>query len=139
MEFYNSAKSQWSGAGISTYNSNTASTSTINWYAGKKGDLEALDPALKNYQAYTHTTEVAAGTHYYNGIPKYNKRLSKSRIYTPYYWYNTDSADKIMFTHEMGHAIGWLGYSGSTSDLMHSSGGSSTLTTRDKNHIKLNY
>jgi len=141
LKYYNYARNEWSSnAGISTYGSNEASTSTINWYAGKVADLTELEPSLANKAAVTANTEVYVGAHSYNGTAKNNYRISKAKIYTPTYWYNFDTDNKEMFAHEMGHAIGWLGHSAVSSDLMHGSyGGPAAVTTRDVNHIKQNY
>lgn len=42
--------------------------------------------------------------------------------------------------HEMGHLFGWLGHSSSSSDVMYASASEvTTLTTRDKRHLKQIY
>lgn len=43
-------------------------------------------------------------------------------------------------THEMGHALGWSGHSGNSSDIMYAYGSSiTTLTTNEKNHLSQVY
>ena len=43
-------------------------------------------------------------------------------------------------THELGHALGWIGHSGTSSDIMYQSGSSITsLTYRDIQHLSQVY
>lgn len=63
----------------------------------------------------------------------------KAKVYTPKKLFYSAKNYRIMFTHELGHALGYLGHSTSKNDLMYSSGKKDVLTTRDKRHLSQNY
>lgn len=141
--YMNYGRDQWKNeVGIYTYGSNDKVSSSIHWYGGSQATLREMEPSLANLQAVAVIKyEYKIGTHTYNGSSKDNWRI-KSEIYTPKLpWYYMASAKtyRIMFTHELGHGLGWLGHSTNTDDLMYANSKTDSLTTRDKNHLKQNY
>lgn len=85
------------------------------------------------------TKGTLSSTGKYKGKTVNNYRITSARIFTPKKTLFTAKQYRTMFTHELGHALGYLGHSTSRSDLMHSSGSTDTLTTRDKRHLGQNY
>lgn len=69
--------------------------------------------------------------------------MTKIEIFVPkqpwYYFWGAKSY-RAAFTHELGHGLGWLGHSTSSSNVMYSSGyDNDILTPSDKNHLTQNY
>lgn len=139
FSYLNHAKNQWKSAGIPTYGANEKSSSIIHWYAGLQKDLEALEPSLRGKAAVTLVNGTLHATGRYNGKTVYNYQLTSAKIFTPKKLLFTAKKYRTMFTHELGHALGYLGHSTSRSDLMHASGSTDMLTTRDKRHLGQNY
>lgn len=132
------AKSQWSstvtgfGIGSNTFGS------TIELYGGRESTLEELEPEIVNYWALTNHIEyqwVDTYTYEGNNVKKY--RFYKTKVYCPLQPFATDNSYKNMFTHELGHSVGWNGHSYNSLDVMYTTPSSSriTLTSQDKNHL----
>ncbi|MGE5633425.1 MAG: hypothetical protein ACM3TR_20360 [Caulobacteraceae bacterium] len=143
--YLSQATTQWSNAGISAYGVDSVADSTIEVYGGTRATLEDIEPDLVNYTALTSLVDYSyVGDHTYSGRTIANYEIMKSIIYSPKhpsYYLFTSSKYKRQFTHELSHALGWLGHSLNSSDVMYSSADSSvyTLTTRDKSHLVQNY
>ncbi|MFD1736295.1 matrixin family metalloprotease [Bacillus salitolerans] len=135
------ARDQWSSdAGISTYGADEKASSSIHWYGGNQSTLREMEPSLEVYRAVCVPEYLyLIGNHTYNGTTKENWRM-KSKIYTPKLpWYYGFSNYNLMFTHELGHGLGWLGHSSNSGDLMNADASNDTLSTRDINHLQQNY
>lgn len=139
FSYTNHARDQWRDAGIPTYGANEKSSSIIHWYSGPKSDLVVLEPLLNYYAAVTNVTSVLSSNGKYNGNTVYNRRITSATIYTPKKLLFSNKNYRTMFTHELGHALGYLGHSTSRNDLMHPSASNDILTTRDKRHLGQNY
>lgn len=140
LKYLKHARSQWSAAGIKTFNGGDNQwTNTINWYGGSKKKLESIEPKLKNFAAITVIDHTPLRTDTYKGKKIYNRKILKAKVYTPKKLFYSAKNYRIMFTHELGHALGYLGHSTSKNDLMYSSGKKDVLTTRDKRHLSQNY
>jgi predicted Zn-dependent protease len=67
---------------------------------------------------------------------KYFTDISKSIIYI-----STDYCDDLNDTliHELGHALGYFGHPTESGNIMKDSNGVTSLTTSEKNHLKVVY
>ncbi|MEQ6391252.1 hypothetical protein RZN22_18410 [Bacillaceae bacterium S4-13-58] len=136
-------RNQWSNAGISNWGADNKSSSGIWVFGGTRETLEVLEPGLVGFSALAVVYHEANGTHTYQGVTKYNRKVTKAEIYVPkqplYYFWGAKSY-RAAFTHELGHGLGWLGHSTSSNDVMHNSGyNNDVLTSNDKNHLTQNY
>lgn len=132
------ARNQWSSAGVNTYEGATQANATINWFGGTVKKLTELEPSLRYYAAVTVMNHSHVRNDTYNGKAISNRKITKAKIYTPKKSLYSAKKYRTMFTHELGHALGYLGHSTSKNDLMHSSGIKDVLTTRDKRHVSQN-
>lgn len=145
LNYANYAKQQWydNGNGPYSYLVSSINDASIKLYTGSYDTLVEYEPALYYKAASTHVIGVLDGYHYYNGVKKYNYRITGSTIYIPKRTLKTDSYYKFTFTHELGHAFGWLGHSGTKSHVMYETysvlSSPVTLTSADKNHLFQNY
>lgn len=135
---YNHAYSKWTSAGMSITNNGAGTSGNIAVHGGTRAQILAYngEEIPSNYTGLT----VGASTMYaylnYNGITKnLKKQLSQQKVYI----IDDDrtlNQYKKTTTHEVGHALGWLGHSSNSSDIMYSGASSVTsLTIRDKRHI----
>lgn len=95
-----------------------------------------IDNKLNGVTYYTYTRE---------GIWQYGSSSKTGCKITNAVGYIIDKGHTIeeyrnTCTHELGHALGWFGHSGNSSDIMYSLGTSVTsLTARDVNHLSQIY
>lgn len=111
-------------------------------YSGTRTQLTGHFPTISNdtlgitNSALTYKTDVK-----YNGITKKVYKISSgSKMGIVKRSDGTLAKYKNTATHELGHLLGWAGHSSKNTDIMYAQeNGVTTLTTRDKNHIKQIY
>lgn len=133
---------EWDDVTGITFNRNLSNTSSpIVFYGGTLGQIYestglTIDNKLNGVTYYTYTRE---------GIWQYGSSSKTGCKITNAVGYIIDKGHTIeeyrnTCTHELGHALGWFGHSGNSSDIMYSLGTSVTsLTARDVNHLSQIY
>ena len=126
------------------YMSTTASSSRIKFYGGTKAQIDKT--RIFNREIRENETGM---TYYFSlweeGTWKYGTSTKTGyktdRVFGAIVDMNRTTAQyKNTCLHEFGHALGWMGHSASSSDIMYSVGSSSTtLTNADKRHIRQVY
>jgi len=138
------AQSQWNSAGVSSTGANELSGSQIRIYGGTYDTLKAAQPKLDKTDAglavftggQTLEGEWKYGTSYKDGY----KIKAPVNVYIVQQSGKTTNGYKKTTTHELGHALGWRGHSSNAKDIMYGvSSEVTSLTTRDKNHLKQVY
>lgn len=141
--YLNYSKNQWGYGGISTTYVSRLMDSTIDIHGGKMETLKALDSDIEYYYALTVMKVLTyKETTSFQGRDIDVYTIGRAMILCPKYSIFTSANDyRNMFTHELGHGLGWLGHSTNTSDVMQKSpsGARISLTTRDINHVKQMY
>jgi len=138
---FSHARTQWSNAGISTTLVGWTSGCAIQCFGGTRAEIRARGYSILDSQAgVTLGSSTQINTLSYNGTTKYLKSQNSPQIVCLVDRNVTQTAYKNVMTHEIGHALGWGGHSSNSSDIMYSSENSVTsLTSRDKNHLKQVY
>lgn len=111
-------------------------------YSGTKTQLIELFPMLTdNMNGVTRNDSTYKADVKYNGVTKKVYKISSgSKMAIVKRSDGTLAKYKNTATHEMGHLLGWVGHSSKSTDIMYAQeNGITTLTTRDKNHIKQIY
>lgn len=119
----------------------TSSSTKVIFYGGTKAELDALGifSLTSSNTGLTNTTSSSEGTWTYGSTTKDGKLISKVRGCIVDKSRTTDQY-KNTSTHELGHGLGWAGHSSNSSDVLYASATSITsLTTRDKRHLKQVY
>lgn len=129
------ADSKWSGAGVPLVKSSTSTN--IRVHTGEYDTIKALYPSFVNgVIGETVPTWTTYGTATYNSATKTVKKITSAKIY---YVPKATYKDDFIVTHEVGHAIGWVGHSAVYGEVMYSQAmsntGSFVLSTNEKNHI----
>lgn len=140
----NHAMSQWGQAGINTGGVNELSQATIRIHGGKYDNLKKMQTTLlpdDTGLTVFSGQETVEGTWKYGNSDKTGFRL-KGQVKVFIVQRSGKSLDgyKKTTTHELGHALGWIGHSSNSSDIMYFDASEVTnLTTRDKRHLKQVY
>lgn len=142
--YINHAQNQWSNAGIKTQGIDEISQAQIVIRAGSYSTLKSIESALAPTDGGLTTyssNNILEGTWKYNSAEKTGYKLrGQAKVYIVVKSGRTASQYENITTHELGHALGWLGHSSKTSDVMYGNVSSNTtLTTRDKRHLNQIY
>lgn len=135
------ALSQWSNALEISILAASESNADICIYGGTKTDLEVLyNVSLSTYNGLTvFGRPVNEETVCCNGEFKTIAYMLYAKIYIVSKGNDINTLKKTV-THELGHALGYLGHSSVNTDVMYSSGHNSyTLKSNDINHLKQIY
>lgn len=137
---YPHATAQWSSAGISTSPDGWSWSSNIICRGGTITQLVNNVPNLTYDQLIgksgltLYTSNMDAYLDYY-GVQKYRYQMTAATVLIIDCG-ETLNEEKKTFTHELGHALGWIGHSNVSSDIMYYATSSVTsLTTNDKEHL----
>ncbi|WP_134704914.1 matrixin family metalloprotease [Ammoniphilus sp. YIM 78166] len=130
---------QW-GSVRTSYGVDNSSDAQILVYGGTYNTLKNyFSPLSSSADGATvwSPSPVYEGEWNYNGSLKGGSYLRGAKVYiVGDKWFKTNSKYHNTVLHEFGHAIGWVGHSSSSSDVMYDTNTSiTTLTTRDKNHL----
>jgi hypothetical protein len=137
---YSRARSQWSGAGISTTSIGSSTSAQIVCRGGTVNEIVNAGTGitastLNGLNGITYISSTFQDYLSYNGSQKVLRKLSSADVYIVDNG-NTLNEQKNTFIHEVGHALGWFGHSTVSSDVMYTYGTCIiTLTTRDKDHL----
>lgn len=135
------AASEWEDAlGITINTSSTTPSGNIEYYGGTRSEITT-------YTGYTLPLDSAGQTRYYytaeEGTWTYGNSSKTGYLFSFIYCYLLDESDDYEYnvaTHELGHALGWMGHTTNTSAVMyHTQSNVITLTTIDKNHLSQVY
>lgn len=129
--------------GITISSSSYDTSAPIKFYGGTQNEVSA-------YADFTISSSINGITKlnynpYIEGIWKYGNTSKTGLLISSAVGYIIDkdhTTDEYENTciHELGHALGWLGHSSNSSDIMYSYGSSvTTLTTRDSEHLSQVY
>jgi len=141
-DYRSNARTQWSNAGVSSSYVSRLYDSNIELYGGKESTLSQIDADIESYWALTiNVVNSKTGTTTYQGKTISLYELNRVQVLCPTHLFTSPNGYKNMFTHELGHSLGWIGHSSDSDDVMYGTAGSSrnTLTTRDKDHLKQMY
>lgn len=133
---------QWDDTlGITLKYGSSYTSAPIKFYGGTKDEVSAYGDFTisSSTNGVTQRTLSVEGTWKYGNTSKDGYLLSSAIGCIIDKDHTTDEYKKTC-THELGHALGWVGHSSNSSDIMYSSGSSVTsLTTRDSNHLSQVY
>ncbi|MCL2322023.1 MAG: matrixin family metalloprotease [Oscillospiraceae bacterium] len=137
------AVTQWNtalGCSMTAYvaNANQTASQLIFYYAGAPSYINKLGifPTVPDsYAGYTVNSSYNEGTWTYGSTTKTGSIITKS------YGYIVDRAYSMaitenLFTHELGHALGWTGHSPTSTNVMYAVSSSNfTLTAADQRQL----
>lgn len=132
------ARNQWSNAGISTTSTNSLSNAKIRIYGGNVTALALQNPSINSSMAgYAQVFQQEYdGTWDYKGFQKTGNIHLDAECYIVFKNNQTSDYYKSVTTHELGHALGWIGHNSTSTNVMYSIANSvTTLTTVDKRHL----
>lgn len=142
LESFTHARTQWTGAGRSSEWVVSESGADIKCYGGTVLEIyentgKSVDPNLAGLTTYWSAFECNLD---YQGATKKLRRMSGANVYILNRGYgaggNGLSKYKNTFTHELGHAFGWIGHSSVNSDVMYTYNSTHiTLSDPEKNHL----
>ncbi len=141
QEGISSAVSQWTGALNISFSSGSESSANFLCYGATKAYFSTyMDVILdSNTVGLTKSTYYPENTTYWGDQLKTTGRYSIARIYIASVGNNL-STQKEIVVHEYGHALGYLGHSSTSSDVMYPTCHSSfTLKDADKKHLQQFY
>ena len=134
---YSHARTQWNDGGISTISGTFPSTNVV-CYGGTISEIYSetglVVPSSDNgVTFFSHSTSYT-NLNYYGSVKKlYIMSSAKVCVVDKG---RTANQYKKTCTHEIGHALGWIGHSSVSTDIMYYTGSSITaLTNRDINHL----
>lgn len=144
---YANARSQWASAGIQTTDNGSSPSCVIVCFGGTASELIALgfvtSGTLNGVNGYTRITDNNLSLDAYLGYNNTQKILYELVPTIPVFIVDNGSSlsqTSNTFIHEVGHALGWLGHSTQSSDIMYSYGTEiTTLSTRDRLHLSRFY
>jgi len=137
------ARTQWSNADISTSLVGQGTSASIVCYGGTREEI-AEENGRNIDSSYAGLT-VGSATYYCSLIyvgDNSVKTLKSVNSQTIYIVNRGNSLNRVknVFTHELGHSLGWIGHSVNSDDIMYSYSSLVTaLTNRDKRHINQFY
>ncbi len=139
-------QNQWSNAlgitivsGINSYYSNEPQ---ITYYGGTISELSTVwdGDVSSTSTGHTHYSYYYDGPLCYNGYNYYSGEVMVNAIGYIVDMGNSLPQTKKTCTHELGHALGWMGHSSNDSDIMYLANSYVTsLTSRDINHLSQVY
>lgn len=144
--YVDNARNQWANANITSSITNSKSSSSIEVYGGTYRTLKNVLPTLRETDSgrasLTHNQEGTWRRHldenHYKDHPGYV--VTKVLAVVVYRSGKSSSGYRSTTMHELGHCFGWYGHSSNRSDVMYGTENSvTTITDRDKNHIKQVY
>lgn len=122
----------WSYAGIPNSYSSDFDSADIPVYGGPYTEIKEVYPTFPTTATgVTDMGIIYLGEYVYNSTYKGGYEVVEAEMYIA-----TDKANSKTYKHEAGHALGWLGHSTSSADIMYGTQTSVTsLTSRDINHL----
>ena len=142
LESFTHARTQWSAAGRSSEWVTSESSANIKCYGGTVLEIyentgKSVDPNYTGLTSYGSTFECNLD---YQGTTKKLRRMSWACVYILNRNYGSDpsgpSKYKKTFTHELGHAFGWIGHSPDNGDVMYMYNSTTiTLSDPEKYHL----
>ncbi|MHA7964885.1 matrixin family metalloprotease [Paenibacillus sp. CAU 1782] len=143
LSHVNFARNAWRGAGISINSTSSDTTANFKIYGGNLADISnyqaGLTPSHHGYCNFNDSTLEGIWT--YGTKQKYGLLQNSTNVYIIYKGNLGDQHYNNITLHEMAHGLGWRAHSTNSSDVMYGFTNLSptTLTTRDKEHIKQIY
>lgn len=140
-EACSTAYSQWSSAlDISISKVSSGSSADIEWYTASYDDLLEKNIVLGNGMVgitkYNSQELELIGYYLYNNSAKFLFDMVPSTIYVLYTPGKSLERYKNTCTHELGHALGYMGHSASSADIMYYLDKNAyTLTNNEKEHL----
>ena len=137
---YNNAVAQWSDALEWSFATVAQNDADIVVHGGTRTELEVLMGDSFNYltastAGITFYDYNVVGYYQYQGNIKLHAKMNSATIYIPDDGRTADEYRNIL-THELGHALGYIGHSASASDVMYPYVSTIyDLSTRDINHL----
>lgn len=137
---YNNAVAQWSDALEWSFATVAQNDADIVVHGGTRAELEVLMGDRYNYltaltAGITFYDYNVVGYYQYQGNIKLHAKMNSATIYIPDDGRTADEYRNIL-THELGHALGYIGHSASASDIMYPYVSTIyDLSTRDINHL----
>lgn len=132
------ARTQWSNSSISVTQTSSSSNANIKIMGGNYMVLSLQNPNIQSWMAgyAEYVNRAYEGDWTYMGGPKTGYTLSNANCYIIFSAGKSADHYKSVATHELGHAMGWMGHSSNSNHLMYSeTNGVTSLTTTDKRHI----
>lgn len=140
-EGFLNAYNQWTDAGISIVNNGQSAASDIVCYGGTRAQINAQTGKWisEQYAGLTFMYYTSLTNLIYNGSIKRLKSMSSAVVYV-IDSNNSLARNKNVFTHEMGHALGWFGHTTPSSNVMyHQISSIYILTNKDKKQLNQFY